>query len=97
VARRLPVEERFALAQQLRRSAVSVPANIAEGYGRLHRAEYIHYLSIAQGSLKETETHLLIGHRLSYLTNEDLSPPRILCEEVGRLLTRLIRSLRSRG
>ncbi len=65
-----PTEERFGLTSQIRRAAVSVPANIAEGYGRIHRGDYIHHLSIANGSLMEIETHLLIAGRLEYLKKE---------------------------
>jgi len=96
LSKQLPKEELFGLTSQLRRAAVSVPANIAEGYGRLHRKEYINHLSIARGSLLETETHLQIAVRLEYLTREQAAIAWGLTQEVGRLLLALIRSLSQR-
>ena len=93
----LPQEERFGLASQMRRAVVSIPANIAEGHGRLHRGDYIHHLSMARGSLTETETHLLIAIRLGYLQKEGAEETWRLLQEVGRLLNGLIRALRSKG
>src|SRR6266542_2536034 len=90
-----PQDELFGLTSQIRRAAVSVPANIAEGYGRIHRKEYLHHLSIARGSLMEVETHLQIAVRLSYLSREQVVPSWGLAQEVGRLLNGLIRSLES--
>ena len=63
----LPSEERFALADQMRRCAVSVPSNIAEGSGRNTNKEFIQFLYIANGSLCELETQLLLAHKLNYL------------------------------
>jgi four helix bundle protein len=95
VADRLPARERFCLAAQIRRSAVSVAANIAEGHGRLLRGEYLHFLSIARGSLKELETHLALAERLGYVTAEQLARSVELCDFVSRMLTRLRQSLRA--
>ena len=67
-----PQEELFGLTSQIRRAAVSVPANIAEGYGRIHRKEYLHHLSIARGSLMEVETHLQIAVRLTFLERDQV-------------------------
>jgi four helix bundle protein len=89
-----PRSEDFGLRLQLRRSAVSVPANIAEGRGRTGVGEYLHHLSIAHGSLKELETHLEIGRRLGYLTAEVMADAQARIDEVGRLLGGLIRKLR---
>lgn len=66
--RKFPADERFALADQLRRSVASIPANIAEGNGRASNRDYAHFLSIARGSLYETMTHLEIAESLGYLT-----------------------------
>src|SRR5438105_292586 len=92
-ANSFPREEQFGLSNQIKRSAVSVPANIAEGHGRLHRGDFLRHLSIARGSLTETETHLLIAIRLGYLDRGQAKPTWSLLQEVGRLLSGLIRSL----
>ena len=93
LARLFPRDEQFGLINQIRRSVVSIPANIAEGYGRLHRGDYLRFLSIARGSLTETETHLLVAVRLEYLTRDQAKHTWGLSQEVGRLLSGLIRSL----
>src|SRR5271154_7462157 len=67
LSKRLPPTETYGLAAQIQRSAVSVPANIAEGHGRRHLGDYLHHLSMARGSLLELETHILITVRLGYL------------------------------
>src|SRR5690348_7409252 len=90
-----PREELYGLTNQARRAAASVPANIAEGKERDGAAEFCHDLSMATGSLHETETHLLIARRLGYL--DEQSCTRLLAQsaEVGRLISGLMRSLRS--
>jgi four helix bundle protein len=88
-----PDEERFGLTSQMRRAAVSVPANIAEGYGRKHRGDYLHHLSMARGSLMELETHLMIAVRLRFCTDEHLRSPWETCQETGKMLNGLISSL----
>ena len=65
-----PPDERFGLTSQLRRASVSIPSNIAEGHAREHTAEYLHHLSIAQGSLAEVQTQSEIARRLGYLSTE---------------------------
>jgi four helix bundle protein len=89
----LPSRERFGLVAQIRRAATSIPANIAEGNGRVHRREYLHHLSMARGSLNELQTLALIAERLGYVPSTDLTQFTMLCESVGRMLTRLRRSL----
>jgi four helix bundle protein len=88
-----PREEQFGLTSQMRRAAVSVSANIAEGYGRLHRGEYLHHLGIARGSLYELETHAVIAARLGFLRPVDDATLREHTETSSRTLNRLIVSL----
>ncbi|CDX43149.1 S23 ribosomal protein [Mesorhizobium sp. SOD10] len=88
-----PKEELYGLTTQLRRAAASVPANIAEGYGRESRASYQQFLRIAQGSLKELETHLLIAQRVGITSNEAVELLMKQSESVSTLLRLLIRKL----
>ncbi|MFU8847960.1 MAG: four helix bundle protein [Opitutales bacterium] len=88
-----PKEELFGLTSQTRRSAVSIPANIAEGYGRESRKEYLQFLAIARGSLTELETHLLIATRVNYLAPETMNKLQPQLTSVGKLLTALRKSL----
>src|SRR5438552_2937586 len=92
-----PKEELFGLTSQIRRSAASIPANIAEGYGRDNRGEYVQFLRIAQGSLKELETHLLLSQRVGLATGPAAEPILADCELVGKMLRALIRSLQEKG
>jgi four helix bundle protein len=86
------------LAAQMRRAAVSIPSNIAEGHGRHHLGEYLHHLSIANGSLMELETQVIISLRRKYLTPDEGRRLLNSSAEVGRMLAGLTRSLsRSRG
>jgi four helix bundle protein len=91
----LPDRERFGLVAQIRRAGTSVPANVAEGYGRMRRGEYLNHLSIARGSLKELETHVAIAERLGYIRASELAQFAELCDFVSRMLTRMRRSLGS--
>jgi four helix bundle protein len=91
-----PKEEVYGLTSQIWRAAVSIPANIAEGYGRTHRKEYVHHLSIARGSLWEVETLLQLAVRLKYLEREAALILWERLQEVGRLLNGLLRSLASK-
>ncbi|MGO9274176.1 MAG: four helix bundle protein [Terriglobia bacterium] len=91
-----PRSERFGLTSQIRRSATSVPANIAEGWGRGSTREYIQFLMIARASLMELETHLIISEELSYLKAEQLKEMQDEIEGIGQMLNRLIQALRAR-
>lgn len=91
--KRFPKEELYGLTSQLRRAAVSVPANIAEGHGRDTRPDYARHLSISYGSLMEVETHLEIAKNLDYIESADFDRLREDVAELGRLLNALKRSL----
>lgn len=93
VAKYFPPEERFGLTSQLQRAAVSVPANIAEAHGRTHRGNYLRFLSVARGSLSEFETHLTLAVRLEFIDRDQAVKVWDLCQDVGRMLNKLIRSL----
>jgi four helix bundle protein len=93
LTKHFPQDELFGLTSQLRRAVVSIPANIAEGHGRLHRADYRRHLSIARGSLMEVETLLQVAVRVGYLDRTQVKAAWARLQEVGRLLNGLIRSL----
>jgi four helix bundle protein len=93
VTRGWPANEQFGLISQARRAAVSVPANIAEGQGRLGSAELRHHVSIAHGSLCELETLFAVAVANEMLNSEDYGRLSAQTDEVGRLLRGLLRSL----
>ncbi len=88
-----PKSELFGLTSQMRRAAVSVPANIAEGYAAGGKGQFARYLNIAQGSLAEVEYYLILTHDLKYITDVQYQGAETLRGEVGFLLHRLIQSL----
>ena len=92
--RNFPDDEKFGLRLQLRRAAVSVASNIAEGHGRTSRKDYARFVLIARGSLKEVETQLIISNRLDFLTLPQVDELLTLSNRVNRLLTGLLRRLR---
>jgi four helix bundle protein len=85
-----PVDERYGLTSQIRRSCASIPANIAEGYGRESAGAYAQQLKVAQGSLKEFETHVELAHRIGLVDESSLSTVLKSSEEIGKMLRSLI-------
>ena len=94
VTKKFPQDERYGLTAQLRRAAVSVPSNIAEGHARESTKEYLHHLSIAQGSLAEVETQVMLAMRLDYLHESDLDTVPTLIRNTRRMLFGLRNALR---
>ena len=94
--RSFPADERYGLVSQIRRAAVSVAANIAEGQGRTHTKEFLNHLSMARGSLMETETLLLASQRVGLMSPESLEPMLAISAEVSRMLTGLKQALAKR-
>lgn len=93
VSQKFPASERFGLLAQIRRAAVSVPSNIAEGQGRGSDREFGQFLKIAYGSLREVETQLLIAQRLGFAAESEVARLLDLSAETGRLLNGLLRTL----
>jgi four helix bundle protein len=93
LTQRFPQNELYGLTSQIRRAAVSVPANIAEGFGRWHSKDFVRFLLSANGSLKEVETHLLISERLNFLQQPEMQKAMGLSEELGRMLAALRQKL----
>jgi len=93
VTKSFPRREDYGLTSQIRRCAVSIPSNIAEGYGRHSRNEYVRFLQIALGSLYELQTQLEIAANLGYLKEDDFNRLYEMTREIERMLSSLIRSL----
>src|SRR6266496_2704598 len=96
LTRSFPSDERYGLTSQLRRAAVSVPSNIAEGRGRFGLGGFLYYLSVSTGSLMEVETQFLISERLEYLTPSEARKVLERTAEVRRLLAGMVRALRTK-
>jgi|SRR5580700_8974372 four helix bundle protein len=94
LTREFPERERFGLTNQIRRAAVSVPSNIAEGQGRRLQKAFSQHLRIARGSIQELETQLIIASRLGFVAIERIRPVLSLTDEVSRLISGLLRSLK---
>lgn len=95
--KKFPRDEIYGMTSQIRRAAASIPANIAEGYGRESTASYIQFLRIAQGSLKELETHLMLAQRVDLLSVDASNPLLVDCERISKMLRNFIRSLQSKS
>lgn len=93
LTKQFPKEELYCLTSQIRKAAVSVPSNIAEGQGRLSKKDFRHFLGQARGSLLELETQLLIASKLGYLSESGLQAVMENSGEVSRMLHRLIESV----
>jgi four helix bundle protein len=93
-SRRIPMEERHGLTAQMRRAAVSISANIAEGQGRRTGGEFLHSLSVAHGSVRELETHVVLAERLHFINADTAKDILERTAEVGRLIHGLSNSLR---
>ena len=91
--RKFPKEEQFALCSQMRRAAVSIPSNIAEGQGRDTMKEFNRFLSVARGSLRELSTQLEICERVHYMDQSQTSKASSLIEEIDKMLNALSKSL----
>ncbi len=92
-----PKEELYGLTNQLRRAAVSIPSNIAEGSSRRAAGDYIRFINIASGSLAELETQLILSERLRFITKEKLEELKTHTEEISKMLFALQRSLRAKA
>ena len=88
-----PKDELYGMVQQIRRSAVSIPANIAEGYGRRYTGEYLRFLNIAQGSINELETHLILSERVGLCEEKEIETIISLLTEESKMMITLIKKL----
>ena len=87
--KKFPFDERYALCDQLRRSVISIPSNIAEGMGRIAEKEQGHFINIAFGSLMEVLAQIEIAKDLDYITNEEYKQVESLVDEIGKMLSSL--------
>jgi four helix bundle protein len=94
--KQFPREELFGLTSQIRRAAVSIPANIAEGQGRAHTKEFLNHLSIARGSLMELETHLMLSQRVGLLEVAELEKLLAASDRISRMLSGLRKALQQK-
>jgi len=92
---KFPVSERFGLTSQIRRATISISANIAEGCGKSTKTDFIRYLHIAYGSLKEVENYIILASRLNYLNATQVEEATRSCQEISKMLFSFIRTLRT--
>lgn len=88
-----PKEELYGMIQQVRKASASIPANIAEGYGRRSKGDYARFLNISQGSTNELETHLILCQRVGLCEEKDIKPIIFLLQEETRMIASLIKKL----
>jgi four helix bundle protein len=93
---RFPKDEMYGMSAQIRRAAVSIQANIAEGYGRDQTGSFVQFLRIAQGSARELETHLILTERIRLAEQQTVAPLQERCERISKMLRSSIRSLEAR-
>jgi four helix bundle protein len=93
---KFPKAEIYGMTNQIRRASASIAANIAEGHGRENSGSFVQFLRIAQGSLKETETHLLLSVRVELAGDSEIDPLLRKSDELGKMLRALIRSIQRR-
>lgn len=91
----LPQSETFGLSSQIRRAAVSIPANIAEGHGRDRLGDYLRHLSVANGPLMELETHFMVAKQLRFLSGSELDAVLEMTSEIGKMLAGLSQNLKA--
>ena len=96
VTKDFPRDEMYSMTAQIRRASASIPANIAEGYGRDQTGSFIQFLRIAQGSARELETHLILAGRVGLVRSDPLSGLLDGCERISKMLRSMIRSLEAR-
>ena len=96
ISKKFPKDELYGLTSQIRRCAISLPSNIAEGYGRNSTNDYIHFLRIASGSLYELQTQMEISLNLQYIDRREFENLYELSREIERMLSSLIRKLRQK-
>ena len=94
ITTRFPLDEKFGMVSQMRRCSVSIPSNIAEGYGREGEREHSHFLFISLGSSNELETQLILSHGFQYVDNQDYQEIMDLNSEVNKMLSSLIYKLK---
>jgi four helix bundle protein len=97
ITKSMPEEEKFGLTSQIRRAAVSIPSNIAEGWGRKSSGSYVNFLKISNGSCCETETQLLIIEKLDLIEKNKIEKAKNLLDECGRMLRSLILKLEEKN
>ena len=95
ITEKFPKSESYGLTNQIRRAAVSIPSNIAEGQGRNSSKEFRQFLSIALGSVAETETQLIIAKEINFLRNDELEPLLVTVDRIRKMLKGLSKSIRT--
>jgi len=95
--RQFPKEEIYGITSQMRRAAVSIASNIAEGRGRNSTGEFCQFLGVSKGTLYELETQLIVSNKVGYLSDEELNSLLNNCDEISRLLNGLLKSLKAKS